>query len=244
MEWLKLWLEKLSLIQTGHDGVGDMSQMVARLNINRRKYARVRVPMGKGLGLPIFMVHGHVLEIIDLSEGGVCLGDPSEVISIALGEACELQLSWGQSHSVEVIQARVVGQSRMHYKHLQFSNLSINNQTRISMLTRAGSAGSRMKKSPLNFSPDIQSPMSEIWTGFGSDHLIFQNEGPFDAVLSINACLLKIHHDGQIVGLPAPDMLSEVLVFLENINKPSSRVVSLSHRIMARTEPEVGDQAS
>lgn len=217
-------------------GSESIHQIAFRHGIDRRRHPRVNFPKDFScFSLPTFRYLDRQFEILDLSQGGVCLFDPQNEFTLPVGTTGEM--TWIYEGYEETLRLQLVGISYQK-KHLEFKNISEKLTADIQSFIQSGIWGQKMQRSILSPQAHLETMVMELWVGIGGANLSFHADPHFLA--SVDTPHFNVHFykgslpvcgrstssykKGEILNV---NERVKLLFFLVNFPVLSSRLVNL-----------------
>ncbi len=240
------WLLKTRNLSLPSEGI---HQLAFRHGLDRRRHPRVSFPKNfPFFSQPFFEFQGIKFEVVDLSQGGVCLFDPKDDFTMPVGSTNEM--CWVSRDLKEKVKFQLVGMSYQK-KHLEFKEASHELVQEISQFLEAGICGQKMRRSMLSTHAHIETSILELWIGVGGANLSFQSDPHFVASLdgpefcvnfykgSLPVYRFQDERKGRV--LPLEERI-KLLFFISNFPVLSSRIQNLLED-WARAEAQALERA-
>ena len=224
---MMFWRKRKIKLDT--DRPAPVNDLAGRLGVERRYASRIRYPQVlSSVLLPSAFFQGLPLKIHDISIGGCCLLDPSEVLGPSVGNDVHLILRFPDG-GVSV-HGRIV--SRVDDKrHVQFLNLPKARAEELSVAINLGTKAQSLRSAieTVDQGPSLQA--REIWSSVHGDSVTIEDHVHRLAQISING----VHHTFYkhawpvtATGAPlTPKELAGLIIFLCNIPQPTELLQAL-----------------
>ena len=236
--WFKQFI-KMFYFDPSQDSVLSLAR---KLNLDRREQVRIRVPEIPCSLAPRFLISGSEFPLVNISMGGVCLKDMQNIFSNEVGQELVVTMNWLDTTSL--VRCRMVAISKHVQRHLCFVDLPPHLSQRIGKMVEAAMPGIKLRPLPiLKYSP-AQTEALELWTGVGGESLAFYGADDLVAELvTVNLTykfFQKIPPRVQLNETPTRTRpvkhqeLFQALLLLENVERPSYRIVQLIVHLIAQ----------
>jgi len=210
----------------------DLLSLASRLGVERRLNVRVRYPNHVHVcKLPEISFAGHKFQVLDISVGGCCLLDPTEVLGPTIGTNLELELNW--TTGSELIDARIASRVDQR-RHIQFLNLGEKRQDLLKKYMAYGIRGSALRCHGTSNDSSLQLMAAELWSSLQGDSIIVERDMHRLAQIKIGDDQFMIFKEawparanGQ--GTCSKIELEQIILFLANIpqiSKPLSAMLT------------------
>lgn len=198
--------------------------LASRLGVERRVNVRVRYPnLVRVCKLPEISFAGHKFHVLDISVGGCCLLDPSEILGPTIGADFKLELNWTTGN--ELINARIASRVDQR-RHIQFLNLGEKRQEQLKRFMSFGVRGLALRCHGTSLDSKLQLMAAELWSSLHGDSVIVERDMHRLAQIKIGDDEFMIFKEawparanGQ--GTCSKIELEQLILFLTNIPKIS-----------------------
>lgn len=118
-----LWVGEVMKLRKPDNHPPHLYEMAKGLSLERRLHPRVKIPVQnwKDFTGPRVIIEGQVFSMNDISEGGLCLLDPSESLEFKIGQQINLLIECGERFQVP---SRLVAMN-LTRRHIQFLEPSL-----------------------------------------------------------------------------------------------------------------------
>jgi len=204
-----------------------IQKLVNANSLNKRKNIRINFPHISAAGpFPrVFYLDTEIM-VSNISVGGLLVIDDTKNFGTEVGDVVVLHFEWPDFKSK--VRARLVG-AHMDFRHLQFVDFDPQVFLRVSQMIKPGHLGGRFYRVQ-DGTGQLQA--AELWVGPAQESLIFGGENTHFAVLALHGEKIVFHAQPSPAilkkGEPlSPTALSDLLVLLANLPKPTPLVRSL-----------------
>lgn len=202
----------------------EIQKLITNSGLNRRKNYRIKYAHIGAVGdLPRVHFKNDEMNVGNISTGGLMIIDDTESLSSSLGDIMSIELSWTNNH--KETKAKIVGVNKQR-RHLQFINFDAELYIKINSLISPAFLGSKMHQVHAR---TIPIDCNELWIGPTGESISIYHD---HTKITFKKKTL-IMYPGQPVtmgetnALANMSFISESLVLLSNINKPSQKILSL-----------------
>jgi len=221
MFWRKRKPQEIPPLQT-------LVQLASRLGVERRVNVRIRYPACILSKLPEVFFADTKLKIVDISVGGCCLLDPSEVLGPQVGNEIQMNIHWPTG--LERVNARIVSRVE-HRRHIQFLNLSRSRQNFLTKAMTPGVRAQRVHRHNLPINDAVEIEALEMWSSALGDSVTIENGVHRIAQVQLQNEVFHIFRDAWPQKLPSGKCskadFEQIILFLCNIPLPSRALEKL-----------------
>lgn len=220
--------------KTIHSSPTHLYEMAQRLNLERRLHPRVKLPRfaSEDFCGPKVFFESHFIQLVDMSEGGVCLLDQEERVQARAGNDFNLTVSVGDHQ--DQVECRMVAMN-LARRHVQF----LNPPHQLILLLRdwiqTALRGQWLK---VMSSPSAHKNQPILWTSIYDDNLIWSQDPRWKYQLCVGEQNLNLSPNLRPVRSDTLKPISmeeydRLLIFLENLSfsdeHSQTLIESLSH---------------
>lgn len=207
------------------DKFSSVQALARQLGVERRLNARVLYPKRTTGPLPAISFDGQAIKVYDISVGGCCLHDPSEILGKDVGGELRLTLFF-RDEAIEV-RCRLVGRVD-HRRHIQYLNLPPSRSSYLKAVINGAVNGSSLKQT---WPPEFDGPAldaREIWSSLAGDSVTLVDDVHRTGQMSIAGMTYTLHKnawptDANGDRVPHHRLLALIL-FLANIPQPTGSI--------------------
>ncbi len=205
-----------------------VAELAGKLGVERRYAVRIRYPQMDSPILPAVYYGTQKLQMFDISEGGCCLLDQSEVLGPSIGQDVHLVMHWpGGRNSVH---ARIV--SRVDDKrHIQFLNLPQARATQLQTAIAFGTKAQSMRSTLETVDRGPALAAREVWSSVHGHSVVIEDHIHRLAQILIGDAQYTLYKRAwPVKNVSTPltvEELGGLIVFLCNIPQASELLCAL-----------------
>lgn len=209
-----------------------LGDLVRRVGVERRQHLRVLLPQATCAILPQASFEGAPLNMHDISVGGCCLLDPSEILGPNVGNDLQLGLLWHDGYFK--VHARIVARVD-HKRHIQFLDLAADRAD----LIRSGIVSGALAQAVMQNAqfPDDGPVLEarEVWSSLNGDSVILEDHFHRLARVMLQETEIALYRDAWPMKDGAKPIsrleMDHLLLFLCNIPLPSKPLQELTAQV-------------